>query len=108
MHTQNVQVADQIKVCKILLQRLIDDDYISNATKYHDEKWGELELVTDHIPGTDLFSVKAKTDKPLTEKEKKQEREERMNKYKHADYMKEQDLDLLFHLMRKHIQGWWD
>jgi hypothetical protein len=29
-------------------------------------------------------------------------------KYDHADYLREQDLDLLFKYMRKHVEGWWD
>lgn len=107
-HVDNIKTADQIKVCKLLLARLIEDDYLMNATKYHEEKWGELELVTEEIPGTDLFSVKTKTGIPLTEKEKEIEQKLRLDKYKHGDKMKEQDLDLLFKIMRKHIQGWWD
>ena len=26
----------------------------------------------------------------------------------HEDYLKKQDIDLLFNLMKKHIQTWWD
>jgi hypothetical protein len=26
----------------------------------------------------------------------------------HSDYMEQQDLDYLFRLIRKYIQGWWD
>ena len=107
-HVDNEKTADQIKICKLLLARLIEDDYLSNATKYHDEKWGELRLITKPIPGTEVCSVETETTKPLTEKEKERESKARMALYKHGDKMKEQDLDLLFKIMRKHIQGWWD
>lgn len=108
-HVDNDKTADQIKLCKLLLKRLIADDYLMNATKYHDQKWGDLEIFTEEIEGrSNCVSVHTKTTKDLTEKEKKIEDELRHGLYRHADKMKEQDLDMLFRIMRKHIQGWWD
>lgn len=107
-HVDNVKVADQIKVCKLLLKRLIDDNYLENATVNHDKKWGELSMFTREIEGSDCVSMHTKTTKDLTEKESEIERVERHRLYKHSDNMKEQDLDMLFRIIRKRIQGWWD
>jgi len=107
-HVDNEKTADQIKICKLILGRLIEDDYLFNATKYHDEKWGELRLITKPIPETQVCFVEVETTKPLTEKEKIQERKERSAAFKHGENMRKQDLDMLFNIMKKHVEGWWD
>jgi len=106
-HVDADKVADRMKLCIMLLNRIIDGDYIGNAFMWHDKKWGELEIkfikeTKDY--GRLDFSVK----NAVTEKEKELEEKQRSRLYKHSDEMLKQDIDLLFNTMKKHIEGWWD
>jgi hypothetical protein len=110
--TNSEKYADQIKLAVLLLQRLIDDNYLQNVLKPHEEKWGESEMIftpIDPTEGDEGFStLDFKVENANTEEEKEQEHKERMILYKHSDALKQQDLDLLFKHMRKYIECWWD
>ena len=99
----NEKEADKIKLCVMLLNRIVNDDYLENALVFHEKKYGELNMNLKDT-GVVLFS----TTKELTEEEKKMEDKLRTNLYKHADNQKQQDIDMLFDKMAKHIQRWWD
>ena len=109
--------ADQMKTCILLLDRIIKGDYLTNSLKPHEEKWGELRLdfketsdetFRDIDGGEKLYEGTFSVEKVTTPEGKEQENKERMRLYKHVDNLEKQDLDLLFKLMRKHIEGWWD
>ncbi len=108
-HTKHIQDADKIKKCVLLLDRLIEDDYHENIFKHYDEKWGEMEVIykdsTDYPDCCEVDmkypNVKTKEDEILKSKEYKL----LSNK---PEELKKQDIDLLFKLMRKNIQTWWD
>ena len=101
--------ADQMRVCILLLERIIKGDYLMNALKPHEEKWGESKLDFNKIPDKPGFSTAAFTvEKAITKEEIIQENKERMRLYKHVDNLEQQDLDMLFKNMRKQVQGWWD
>jgi hypothetical protein len=105
----NNDYADQMKVCINLLERLIKDDYMENAFKNHDVKWGESSLTFSPLPENDkLSSIGIKREKAITAEEIEQERKEAKRLYKHADKLQQQDLDILFSNMKKQILGWWD
>jgi len=74
--------ANQLRICKCLLKRLMEEKYF-NYSLIPDEynMWKPLpKEIIDNV---------------LVES-------------KHEDYMIQQDLDLLFKIMRKCIRGWWD
>lgn len=101
--------ANQIKKCILILDRLIKDDYLFNALGPHEKKWGETKLNFKQLPkNKDLFEVIINAKKAGTEEKLKQEKKERTRLYKHANKMREQDLDLLFRNMKKYVEGWWD
>ena len=102
--------ADQMQLCVNLLERLINDEYLENALKPHEKKWGESKMIWEPLPDNDnLCQLKRfHVDKAITPEQIKQEDKERMRIYKHSDMLREQDLDMLFKLMRKNIEGWWD
>jgi len=108
-HVRHIEDADKIKKCVLLLDRLIKDDYHEIVYKYHDKKWGDGDFIfTDSTQYPDCVKLDIKYENVKTkEDEKLQSKEYRllMNK---PEELKKQDLDLLFKLMRKHIQGWWD
>jgi hypothetical protein len=108
-HVNNERDADQIKRCIMILDRLLEDNYIMNATKYHDKKWGENEWIFTPIEGDEeLSKLDIVYENAKTQKEKDQQHKEYMRCNTHSRNMREQDLDYLFKYMRKHIEGWWD
>jgi hypothetical protein len=107
-HVRAEQDADNIKTCVLLLKRLKDDDYHENAFKQHREKWGEINFDWLKSDRKDLSKLNISHDNIKTEKDKIQERKDFKAACEREDFLKQQDLDLLFTLMGKHIQTWWD
>ncbi len=107
-HVRSEQDADNIKKCVLLLKRLKDDDYHENAFKQHKEKWGELKFNFRKSDKANLSKLHIVQDNVETEKDKIQERKDFKAACEREDFLKQQDLDLLFNLMNKHIRTWWD
>jgi hypothetical protein len=109
VHTNNIADADKIKVCVNLLDRLIKDEYHESAFKHHEEKWGIADFnwhdSEEHKGMSELSITHPNVE---TDEDKKVERKDFKNACKHEAALREQDLDLLFKNMRKHIQSWWD
>ena len=107
-HVRAEQDADNIKTCALLLKRLKDDEYHENAFKQHYKKWGEPDFDWRESDRRDLSKLHIKYDKVKTEEDKIQERKDFKIACEREELLKQQDLDLLFTLMGKHIQTWWD
>ena len=75
--------AEEMRYAAALLKRLMDEDYLENA-------WPK--------------DIKIESWREATEEEGDAIR----RAGRHADYMKQQDLDTLLEIFRKHIFGWWD
>lgn len=108
-HVNHKRDAAQIKYCVNLLDRLIKDEYHENAFKRHYEKWGSPNLRfkdTKDYPGMSEALISY----PNVNSVKDEENESKDFKFacEKESKLREQDLDLLFKYMRKHIQGWWD
>jgi len=89
--------AENIKICVLLLQRLIDDNYLEIAFKFHEKKWGNYNS----------FGSKFYRDKVTTEAESKQEHKESLPCDEREQYLRVQDLSYLFHILAKHVWAWW-
>lgn len=107
-HLNHVKDADQIKVCINLLDRLINDEYHETAFKRHYEKWGTPSLNWKETRNKEFYEGIMSYPNIKTPKDKELETKDFKLASNHEAYLREQDLDLLFKLMRKHIQGWWD
>ncbi len=95
IHVDVEKKVKQIKIVVALLDRLIEDDYAD----YEYEKFGDVRYEgtrenrifnwTENRPFTneELQLLRIASDKEI--------------------YMRNQDLDLLFSSLRKHIEGWW-
>jgi len=107
-HVDAEKDSDKIKICVNLLDRLLKDKYHNNAYKDYYKKWGEtqIEWGDENKSGSSLVKITHPNVK--TDKDKKEERKHYKRCMDHEQYLKEQDLDLLFKTMRKHIQKWWD
>lgn len=105
----SIKIADQIKVCINLLDRLIKDEYGENIFKHHNEKWGDSHFNFTPCEDRKEYSKLIITRDNVNSKEdEEQERKEFIRLIKHEDKLKKQDIDYLFTLMNKHIEGWWD
>lgn len=86
IHVDAEKKVQQLKLCVLLLERLIADEYAEaewdKAIDYKNWKIGEV----------------------LTEEDKRLLKIAQIKE----DYMRNQDLDLLFSSLRKYIEGWWD
>ncbi|MCF8019852.1 MAG: hypothetical protein K9L62_10645 [Vallitaleaceae bacterium] len=109
IHTNAVSDADKIKICVLLLERLKEDNYLMNAMKRHDEKWGESEFNSKESkshPG--FYELDITYDKVKTAQHEKEQKRDFKNASERERYLMEQDLDMLFSSLRKNIQSWWD
>ena len=75
----------KIKKCELLIDRILEDDYISNPR--HDELLNASEKLTPQ--GWRPRYIREKHNEWLTE-------------------YRQQDLDMLFDIMRKNIKAWWN
>jgi hypothetical protein len=102
------RVADQIKRCRLVLARIIADDYIINATLYHDKKWGDVRWNFGEMNDAGFGSLTFTRPGGVVAWDEKTERKEFIWCSRHADYMKKQDIDYLFKLMGRYVNSWWD
>lgn len=108
-HTNADKDADKIKKCVLLLDRLMKDDYHEIAFKRHYEKWGEPQMNwKDTKEGSDLVQLCIIHEGVKTEEDKKQERKQFKTAAEMENHLRQQDIDMLFDQMKKHIQTWWD
>lgn len=100
--------AKDIKTCKLLVKRIIDDNYYENAFINHERKWGELNITWLPTENSNYCRLEVERTNVKTEKEKEIERKQSKFLYEHADKMKDQDVKLLFKMMSKKGLTWWD
>ena len=102
-------VAFKIKICKLLIGRILEDDYCKVQYENHDKRWGKAEFnFSPVLDRPDLESLSINRDKVISKQEHKQSNKEFRLISKHENYMRKQDIRYLFYLMNKHIEGWWD
>lgn len=96
--------ADKIKVCKLLLKRLIDDVYYDKTYLFHEKKWGELVLGCENTYDGSFISREKISNSIDDEKENKEAKKLR----EHEVYLRRQDVNYLFKMLIKHVETWWD
>ena len=88
-------IAEQIKEVKLLCEKLMKDNYLEEALKPFDKKYGEIEL----------FKI-------IGNKLEHNVDEETLSEYREcgklADKNREDDKEILFDLLRKNIDNFWD
>ena len=96
------EVANNIKECREILDRLIEDNYLAEKYDKHYEKWGQPEF---NIEGENLEitykNVKTEEDEITMRKEFRELAIKEMEE-------KENDKNLLFEKMAQSITSWWD
>ena len=108
-HVNNTKDADKIKKCVLILDRLMEDEYHESAFKNHYKKWGHPSMsFKDYDKDPEMQEMLIKYPNVKTVQDQEQESKEFRICSKFESDLREQDLDILFSDMRKHIQTWWD
>lgn len=100
--------AKKMKLCVLLLKRLLENHYEENAEIFFRKKWGEAQLKCTPTSDKKYVEIDFVYETVHNDKEKEQNRKEFLRYMQHADDMRKQDIDLLFQTIAKNIQGWWD
>jgi hypothetical protein len=100
------EISHKIKICRILLDRLINDDYLENATAPVEKRFGEWKMKTVPYEGNPEWSELVTYFDGCDD----QELAQKYYQYwvEHSRKMEEQDLDELFTRLRKQIRLFWD
>ena len=105
--------AKQIKDCIILLERLINDEYYSEAFKEHDKKFGDIEIEEiphikdDGIIDDDLVEIEIKRKNVNTDQDKIDEEKSSKDCFRRSRQKQLNDLHNLFNSMKSNIFHWW-
>jgi len=100
MASNSKEVARKIMICRILLDRVIKQEY--PCWDKHNKKWGNRKFNwIENVMKIEIENVK-------TKKDEKQESKEFKRYCMHEEMLIKQDYDYLFKLLNKHIRGWWD
>jgi hypothetical protein len=85
IHAKKDKQVKELKTCKLLCKRLVENDYITGCPPTEIVSWGPMEIVSydEGFIGKTLD-------------------------VNYDGYMEQQDVDLLLKLMKKHIRTWWD
>jgi hypothetical protein len=91
--------AGQIKVCRLLIERILANDYTSPFDRRNEEFW---------VKFSDAFDICMYEEKTLIYSKTELEKKLVDAETEHKGKMLEQDIELLFKIMNKHVQNWWD
>jgi hypothetical protein len=91
-----------------LFDRLTKDSYMEPHRDYFDKKWGKPEFEFVKSETSRHYSLVDKNKKRLSDKEKEKYRQGLKALFKKEDDLFNQDLDLLFKIVKKDIKRWWD
>ena len=100
------RTVNEIKRSRLVLDRLRKDVYFEIAFRSHDRKWGEGEMeFLKKEDGRCVLNIKRAN---VTEENEDLERKEFRKWSEHETYLRNQDLEYLSRLLKKHLFTWWD
>src|SRR5581483_2283058 len=95
-HIDKERTCKEIRLAELLTGRIVANDYGLDEFKAHQMKW--------KIKDTDLALMSREH---LSVDEKRKEERECRWLFEREDILRNQDLDLLFRHLRKHLRTWW-
>lgn len=112
-HVNKSRDVNNMRIAEILIDRIKKDEYEEMTNKEHTDHWGELEWIEDSEDDNILFDNKFSKHglvrtKVNSQQEWEQECKESTKRLKHAEYLKQQDMEYLFRHLKKHIHKWWN
>lgn len=97
----------RLRICSNLVKRIIDDNYLSNALDAHEKVYGKCEFKFKPISNSKNSEIVIVNEKANVYSDEFINKS-RKHWYKHSDKMKKQDIDMLFKLLSKNIERYWD
>lgn len=106
-HVPDKATNQSIRICVKLLKKLSFKDY-HYFVDLHYAKWGQpkLKFIDSDTLGCSTMEIEHENAK--TDAEKEMQRQEFSEAYKKDDRQRQRDLRLLFNIMSKYIDMWWD
>jgi hypothetical protein len=99
--------AGEIRAVRRLIKRVIGNRYLEDLTRPHRARWGRVSWREgERVPGgvrIELYFPRAKT---AREKARAHRDYDRLAKCAHEQ--RQAEINQLFDLMARHIQGWWE
>jgi hypothetical protein len=92
----------RVKMARLLLKRLVEDNYYELAYKFHEQKWGEIKLEIENS------HLRTYYEKAITSEDKALARREAIDCTMREIYLGNQDLRQLSEILGKHLSHWWD
>jgi len=96
------KIANSIKKCREILDRLIEDNYIEDRYEEYYERWGHPELKVED------GKLEIYYKNVITEEDERTRKDEFRNLVIREMEGKENDKNLLFEKMAQSITSWWD
>ncbi len=98
------RMSREIKYCRILAKRIVDNEYLENTLRYHEEIYGVAEMVWDRSNNELIgYAVPA-----LSDRQGEAEKKARDKLYREVSRQEDADYKILFTLIRQNVRGWWD
>lgn len=95
--------AKELNIAKNLCKRLAENEYLENATFWHDQKYESRTFDEMFKPHPDKKGWKIYVD------DKNKKRTESFERCcNHSNYMRKRDKRYLFKYIEKNIENWWD
>ena len=108
-HAFKPTVFKKMKTINLLIDRILDDNYHDNVFKYHNEKYGELDVKFEDIPkGATSGRILITRPNANTPELKTQERKEFRKLMHLTTVYRKQDIALLFKLYSRGFDSWAD
>lgn len=106
-HLGKEKTAHKMRVCELLIQRIINDKYCEKEHEEHEKKWGKLKMFSEERAKGKSVEVLLLRDNARTDIAREKERTEHKKIYDKADRLKKQDIDYLFKIISKNLLSWW-
>ena len=101
----------KMKIARLLLERVIEDEYNEMVYKDHDVKWGDSvmrsEPCDEEFQGEKMYTMHFDRPNANTPELIEQERVEYRRLMKKPDQMRQRDLNLAMKIIGKYGLGWW-
>lgn len=112
-HTNCETDAKNMRIARLLLERVLEDDYHNMVFKNHDRKWGELDLSSEvsHLDVNGdpvMYELIFSRPNANTTELKKQERTEYRRLMQKPEDMRRRDLEYAMDIISKQLLCWWD
>jgi secreted Zn-dependent insulinase-like peptidase len=107
-HVGNEKDADKMRTCINLINRIYEDDYIEQAYKNHDKRWGQVEWSSSPTDNKYVRDIVRKYPNVKTKNDEKLQEKEAIRCSKLVEMQINQDIEMLFKILTKNIRSWWD